>query len=477
MRALVRRAVLWRSGGQALVQLVTWASTLVVIRLLAPPDYGLMALAQLFIGFLALMGGQGLATALVARDPLTPADVARALGALLLLGVLFAGLQVAAAPAIAGFYREPGLVPLLRVMALSYPLGVLSAIPFALRQRALDFRTPALVEGAGALVQSATILGLALAGAGVWALALGQLAGALARAVGYLLAQRWLVVPSFDFWRSASLLRFGGLLTLNGMLFYALAQAPVLAGGRLMSTGELGLYSTAFFLAALPASRFLPLLSDVGLAAYARARDEPGAVARGFRLVARVVALAAFPLFAGLAATAPDAAPVLLGRQWAAAAPLFVVLGLAMPLYTLFCLMGPPAYGLARPAAQTRILLVALAAMALWLVWLASRAQPPGGIDLALSWLVALGPALAVAAAVTLPLVGVGARDFAADTLPALAAAALMGLAVHGARPWLPEPPALRLAISTLLGVLLYAGLARLLAPRAVAELAGLLRR
>lgn len=477
MRQAVRRAVLWRSGGQALVQLVTWASTLIVIRLLAPADYGLMALVQMVVGLLVQLGGQGLATALVARDPLERADVARAFGALLLLGLALAGLQVAAAPAIAAFYREPRLVELLRVMAIAYPLQALSAIPFALNQRALDFRRTALVEGMGAITQSLAMLAMALAGLGVWALALGQIVGAVARALGHLLARRWLVWPDLRVWRSLGLMRFGWTVTLNGLLFYALAQAPVLAGGRLMSTAQLGLYSTAFFLAALPAARFLPLLSEVGLAAYARAREEPGAVAWGFRLVTRAVALAVFPLFAGLAATAPDAAPVLLGRQWAPAAPLFVALGLAMPFYTLFCLMGPPAYGLGRPVAQTRILVAALALMGLWLLGLTLRRGPPDGLDLALGWLAVMLPALAVAAAITLRLVGVSARQFLADAGPPLLAAMLMGLAVGALRPWLPGPPALRLALCVAAGAGLYLGLARLLAPVALRDLAGLVRR
>ncbi len=477
MRAQVRRAVLWRSGGQALVQLVTWASTLVVIRLLAPADYGLMALVQLVVGLLVQLGGQGLATALVAREPLVRRDIARVFGALLLLGLALAAAQLAAAPALAAFYRAPELRPLLQVMALTYPLLALSAIPFALNQRALDFRRTALVEGSGAIIQSGAMLAMALAGLGVWALALGQLAGAVARAAGHALARRWLVWPDLRIWRSPELMRMGGLVTLNGLLFFALAQSPVIVGGRLVATAELGLYSTAFFLAALPAARFLPLLSEVGLAAYARARDEPGAVARGFRTVTRVVALAAFPLFAGLAATAPDAAPVLLGPQWAPAAPLFVALGLAMPFYTLFCLMGPPAYGLARPEAQTRILLGALALALGWLGWLVLRAEPPAGLDLARGWLVVMVPALVLAARVTLPLVGVAPRDFLRDALPPLLAAAIMGLAVYGLRGLLPDPPALRLALCVVLGAAAHAGLARVLAPAAWRDLLGLLRR
>src|SRR3546814_18652196 len=55
----VRSAVIWRSGSQILAQLVTWSVTLVVIRLLDPADYGLFAMTQVIMSFLAFLHGWG----------------------------------------------------------------------------------------------------------------------------------------------------------------------------------------------------------------------------------------------------------------------------------------------------------------------------------------------------------------------------------------------------------------------------------
>jgi UDP-N-acetylmuramoylalanine-D-glutamate ligase len=60
----VRTAVLWRSGSQVFTQIVSWCSTLIVIRLLAPQDYGLFAMASVMLVLLSTMNGWSLASAL-----------------------------------------------------------------------------------------------------------------------------------------------------------------------------------------------------------------------------------------------------------------------------------------------------------------------------------------------------------------------------------------------------------------------------
>lgn len=474
MRAAVRRAVAWRSGVQLGVQLLTWASTLIVLRLLAPADYGVMAMAQLVIGLLTLVAGQGFAAAAVAAPELTRDDVRRLLGVQLMLGVTLGMVQAAAAPLAAEWFREPRLVPLLQLLALAYPLATATALAAALRQRALDFRAAALVEGGAAVVQAAATLAVAAAGWGVWALAWGQLAGTAARALGWIAAGHGLARPLFRLGGARALVATGSLLTVNGLLFYGLAQAPVLIGGRILTPEAIGLYSTAFFLASLPAARFLPVLSEVGLAAYSRRRDDPAAFSDSFRLVTRVVAVSSFPLYLGLAATAPDAAPVLLGGQWAGAAPHFVGVGLAMPAYTLFCLFGPPSYALGRARVQTTVLLFALALMPAAFALGAARA---GAIGLSAAWAVAFPLAAAFAAALTLPRIGVPWRAFLADFGRPLLAAVLMGAAVAALRPWLPDPPAVRLALCVGIGAAAYAGLVRLIARAAWEDAKGLARR
>ena len=76
----VRRAVIWRSGSQILAQIITWASTLLVIRLLNPADYGLFAMTQAILAFLTFLNGWGFASALVQSDSVDPFRIRQAFG-------------------------------------------------------------------------------------------------------------------------------------------------------------------------------------------------------------------------------------------------------------------------------------------------------------------------------------------------------------------------------------------------------------
>ena len=68
LREQVRSAVIWRSGTQVFAQLVAWATTFLVIRILSPADYGLYAMTGVVLALLALMNGYGLANAAI-REP------------------------------------------------------------------------------------------------------------------------------------------------------------------------------------------------------------------------------------------------------------------------------------------------------------------------------------------------------------------------------------------------------------------------
>lgn len=475
LRRSVRRAVAWRSGGQLLVQGVSWAVTIVVIRLLAPADYGLMALAQLVIGLLFTLGGQNLASALIQATEVTPGDVRRLFGAALALNLALGALQFITADAVAAFYRAPPVADLLRWMALAYPLAALIAVPTALASRRLDFKRQATVDLAGTLAGAAATLAVALNGGGVWALVAGQLATSTVRALLYALVTPWLVLPSFRLGEAGAMLRFGGQLTLNALLFYAYSQSAVLVGARLTSVTEIGLYTTAFFLASLPVARFVPLLNDVGFAAYARLKDDPPALAAAFLKATRVIAVATFPLYLGLAAVAPDFTAAVLGAQWRDAAVPLALVALAMPVYTLYNLFWPPAYALGRATIQTRI---SLAALALMPPAFAFGALGLGGEGLAWAWLLAFPAVFAFAAALTLPLIGVRAAELARAALPPLAAAAPMAVIVAALPAALPAlAPAPRLALAIALGALLYGAFARLVARRALADATDLIRR
>src|SRR5947209_19211734 len=134
----VRGAVLWRSGSQIAAQLVTWAATFIVIRLLNPADYGLLAMTQVVLMFLTLMNSYGFANALVRSETVTPLEIRQMFGMLILLNGALALAQVALAPLAAAYFRQPMVATLLRVQALLYLSTPFIALPQALLSRRME---------------------------------------------------------------------------------------------------------------------------------------------------------------------------------------------------------------------------------------------------------------------------------------------------------------------------------------------------
>ena len=208
----VRRAVFWRSGSQIVAQIVMWGSTLAVIRILNPQDYGLFAMTQVVLVLFNFLNGYGFASALIQSELLEQNRIRQAFGMLILLNGGLAILQLVTATLVAAYYRQPEIASLLRVQALLYLATPFIALPDALLSRALDFRNQAKANLAAALAGALAALGCALAGLGVWTLVFAPIALFYTRAICLTLASRVLVRPSFDFRGAGAMFGFGGAI-------------------------------------------------------------------------------------------------------------------------------------------------------------------------------------------------------------------------------------------------------------------------
>lgn len=470
----VRRAVIWRSGSQILAQLVQWAATFLVIRILSPADYGLFAMTQVVMAFASMLNGYGLASGLVQRAQVSSREIRQLFGMLIVLNVGLTCAQLALAPIAAAYFRQPEVLPLLRVQALMYLTTPFIALPYALLSRAMDFRAQAKVNMAAAVAAAATALGGALAGLGVWTLVAAPFVLFSTRAIGMTLAARALVWPSFDFRGAGALARFGGTMALGQLFWFAQSQADVFIAGRWFSAHALGIYTTALFLTQIFVAKFVPPLNEVAFSAYARIQSDEAARAAAFVKAARIVMCAALPFYFGLVATAEPLVLAVLGAKWAQAAPIVGLLALAMPFMTLQVLFAPACDAIGRPGIAVRngatgavLLTIAFALGVRW-----------GAIGLAAAWLGAYPLHLALSAHRALPVIGVRARDLALAIAPPLAAALLMaGLVMVVERLLPPLAPVPRLAVLVATGAAAYAAALALLARPLLTEIVALARR
>ena len=153
-----------------LSQVASWLVTLIVIRLLAPSDYGLLALAQLLIGLATLLNQIGLTPALIQARTL-PEHILRSVFGFVLASnaVLYAAVYVAA-PRFAEVYGSPDLVPVIRVLGLQLLIGGIGAVPTALATRDMAFKHLSVIGLVATIVGSALSLIIAVMDGGVWAL-------------------------------------------------------------------------------------------------------------------------------------------------------------------------------------------------------------------------------------------------------------------------------------------------------------------
>ncbi|WP_375382114.1 lipopolysaccharide biosynthesis protein [uncultured Sphingomonas sp.] len=451
----VRRAVIWRSGSQIVAQSVQWAATFLVIRILSPADYGLFAMTQVVLVLLNMLNGYGLASGLIRQSEVTPREVRQLFGMLLLLNGALAAGQALLAPLASAYYRQPIVAELLRAQALLYLATPFIVLPQALLGRAMDFRHQAKANICASIASATTALGGALAGWGVWTLIAAPLAMFAVRAVVLTLAARSLVWPSFDFRGAGHLARYGGVMAVGQLTWFAQSQADVFIAGRWFSPHVLGLYTTSLFLTQIFVSKFVPPLNEVAFTAYARMQDAPGQLANGFVRAVRIVMAAALPFYLGLFATAGPLVATVLGPKWIEAAPIVRLLALAMPFMTLQVMLTPACDARGRPGIGVRNGAIGATILALaFLVGVRWGAQ-----GLATAWILAYPAYLAVSLHRSLPVIGTSLTVLAEAIAPPTLAAVAMALLVTIADGLLPAMPALpRLALLVAVGAASYAG-------------------
>lgn len=474
----VRKAILWRSGSQIAAQIISWCSTLIVMRLLSPSDYGLFAMSLVMLSFLTFLNGYGFASALVQERDLDRHRIRQAFGLLLCANALIAMIQWSAAPSVAAYYGQPVVADMLRVQILIYVSTPFIAIPEVLMGRRLDFRSQAVVNLASALTGAVLSLALAWTGFGVWTLVYAPIVMFWVRAIGLTILARSLVWPSFDFRGCGSIFRFGLAILLTQLFWLVQTQSDIFVIGRALTPHEVGIYSQAVFLATIFYSRFVPPLNEVAFPAYSRLQDDLPGLRWAFLRSARIIMLIAAPLYVGMAVTARPLVATLFGPTWFELPPLIEFMALAMPFMTLQVLFPPALNAIGKPGVPVR---TAIAGAAIFAASFLGAAQF-GIMAVALVWCLAAPLLLLATILLSRPALGIGPADmWAAMLLPAGSSVAMGGIVwladrgLIGGR--LDSLPVVHLVLLVLLGAVSYAGVLHAADRTALPQVLALVRR
>lgn len=321
----------WVALSKLLTQLISWVMTFLVLRLLSPSDYGVIALSTAIVSMFGMIAEFGLSAAIVQARTVSRQQLSNVFGYGLVLNIGLVVLLVSLSPFAAAIYSDDRLPRVIQVASLQFVFSALSLLPDARMRREMRFKLMSQIEFALGIAAGLTTLLLAYWGFGYWALVASPLLAAFLRMVILnVTAHEW-IAPRLSLHDTRPLLKFGGLIVLARIAGHVLSQADVLIAGLFLTKASLGVYSVAMQLATMPLSKVMMVINQVAYPELARMNREEGVSSPVLLQGGRLVALVLFPVLWGLAAVAPFVVQLVMGDKWSSAVIPLQLVCLALP--------------------------------------------------------------------------------------------------------------------------------------------------
>jgi O-antigen/teichoic acid export membrane protein len=422
---------------------------LVLARLLLPEQFGLVALAMVFVLFAQLLVDQGMGDALVQRREITPLQIDTAFWVALSTGGLLTVLLFLLAWPIAGLLDEPQLQPILQVLSPIFVLAAFTTIQIALLRRELAFRSLSLRSLAASAGGGAVGVAAALSGAGVWALVAQQLASAV-----FSVLTLWWVSP----WRPSlrasrgefgSLFRFGIHVVGGDVITYMTRNVDNLLVGAVLGPVMLGFYVVGYRILTATQAVLVQITRKMTFPVFSRLQHDQERMVRTYNRITAAAATIILPGYIAAAIVAPELIVVLFGARWAPSGPVAQVLLLIGPVVAVQALSIALLTAVGRPDVAFRFRLVTtiltvtgfVLAVRFGIVWVAAAYVIPGYVllPLNLAWMqryagIPVGPYLSrlrgvAAATAVMALVMAAGRYLLGEQDPAVMLITLLGVA------------------------------------------------
>lgn len=334
------RGAAWLAIFQFCGQIVSWAATVIVARILVPGDYGLMEMATILTGYAFIFNELGLGHAIIQSPTVTREKLSSVFWFSVMLSLFFALFALAAAYPTALIFNEPKVIPLTQTTSILFIFSGLQIVPQSMLRKEMKFRTVGYIDMISVLVSCMSMIVIAKLGGGVWTLIGGHVIRNFTRLALLYSATRWRPMFSFDFHEAKQFIQFGILVALGRSLFYVHEKSDRFFAGRAWPAQSLGIYSFALQLAVIPTEKIVPIINQVSYSAFAALQHEKERFNELYLNISKVTATLVFPIFIGGFLVGEDLIRILLTEQWYPMIPLFRYLCLAQIFVAIAAVNG-----------------------------------------------------------------------------------------------------------------------------------------
>jgi len=316
----------WTAISHVVTKAVSFATSVLLVRYLAPSDFGLFAMVVVVTGFLDMFSDLGTAAAVIQRTTTSTRLLCSIFWTNVAFGLAIATFVFLAAPFAAAFYGESRVEPLMRFLAITFLIAGFRTLPQALLQKSLAFETIAKLEMINAAISTTVVIFAAILGEGVWSLAYQSVVSVTFLTVGFWLAQSFRPQLAFDWTELKSVFHYSLSLTGFNVFNYFARNADTVLIGRFLGAQQLGYYDLAYKLMAYPLQAIWAVLGRVMFPVYSAMQNDDVRFRSVYLNVASSIAFVAFPVMFGILVAARPFVLSVFGTKWEPMVPVLEIL-------------------------------------------------------------------------------------------------------------------------------------------------------
>lgn len=337
IKHLTVTSLIWKlleRGGSAVVQMLV---QVVMARLLAPEEFGALAIILVFVNLGNVIVQSGLNTALIQSPEVSDEDYSTVFWMSTTFSLVLFVVIFVSAPAVSSFYAMPRLVWPLRVLAFVLVINAYNAVQVAAITRELQMKKVFRATIVSVLCSAVFGISCALLGFGLWALVIQQIVNQLSNCAALAFQLSWKPRFVFNASRAKRLFSFGWKLMLSSMLDNIYQSTSDLVIGKMFSATALGLVSQGKKYPNAIGSMLDGAIQPVMLSAVSHVQDDTLKVKRMVSRALKTSTFLVIPTMSLFALLAPTLIPLLLGDQWIESVPflqIYCIVYAMIPIHT-----------------------------------------------------------------------------------------------------------------------------------------------
>ena len=289
------RNIGYNGAATLLVSMIQFLTSIVLARVLAPDDYGIVGFAQIFINFMMQFSDFGINGAMVQKKELDDETIRTAFSLKVFFSILMLTIMLTAAPVTQFFIHRHEVVMVVRLLSLNFLFSIIGFLPQVLLTRDLNFRKLIVPQTISVVAGSLSSILMANFGLTYWSIVLGGLITSLLSALILASMRPTLVRLGYNRAIARQLLRFGGSMFFPGVIVFVIFNTDNFVIGSIKGVKQLGYYAIAFNWGSMVCTLLTGSIHKVLFPTFSRLQDDLVTLKKSYLMSIRYVAFLAIP--------------------------------------------------------------------------------------------------------------------------------------------------------------------------------------